>query len=82
MTVKSVWAVVAGVLFIIVATTLVDILLHAVGVFPPMNVAIDDKQALIPGVVGTILELAGIALAVVALPQCGAGGKIHEWANM
>jgi hypothetical protein len=34
---KSIWAVVAGVLVIIVVTTLVDIVLHATGVFPPMN---------------------------------------------
>ena len=124
MTVKSVWAVVAGVLFIIVVTTLVDWLLHAVSVFPPMNVAIDNTQALIAtsyrivisiaggwltawlapaspmkhalilGVVGTILGIAGIAvtwnlglgprwypiaLAVLALPQCWAGGRIYEW---
>jgi hypothetical protein len=126
LTVKSVWAVVAGVLFIIVATSLVDVVLHAVGVFPPMNVAIDDRQALIAtsyrivisiaggwltarlapanpmkhalilGVVGTILGIVGIAvtwklalgprwypiaLAVLALPQCWAGGKIYEWAR-
>ena len=33
---KSIRAVVAGVLVIIVVTTLVDIVLHATGVFPPM----------------------------------------------
>jgi hypothetical protein len=31
---KSIWAVVAGVLFIIVVTTVVDIALHVLGVFP------------------------------------------------
>ena len=31
---KSIWALVAGVLVIIVVTTLVDILLHVTGVFP------------------------------------------------
>ena len=126
MTVRSVWAVVAGILFIIVVTTLVDVLFHAVGVFPAMNVAIDDKQALIAtsyrivisiaggwltarlapaapmkhalilGGVGTLLGITGIAvtwnlglgprwypisLAVLAFPQCWAGGKIHEWAS-
>ena len=34
---KSIWAVVAGVLFIVVVTTLVDALLHLLGVFPPMD---------------------------------------------
>ena len=120
---KSIWAVVAGVLFIIVVTTLVDILLHAVSVFPPMDQPINDrlallatayrivisiagawltarlapgnpmKHAMILGYVGTVLGLIGvvatwnlelgprwypIALAVLAIPQCWAGGKIYE----
>jgi hypothetical protein len=120
---KSILAVTAGVVFIIVVTTLVDIVLHAVHVFPAMDQPLDDtlaalatsyrivigiaggwltarlapqkpmKHALILGVVGTLLGLAGvvatwnlglgpkwypIALAVLAVPQCWAGGKIYE----
>ena len=120
---KSIWAVVAGVLFIIIVTTLVDILLHAVSVFPPMDQPINDrlavlatayrivisiagawlparlapghpmKHAMILGCVGTVLGLIGvvatwnlalgprwypIALAVLAIPQCWAGGRIYE----
>jgi uncharacterized membrane protein len=120
---KSIWAVVAGVLFIIVVTTLVDIALHVAGIFPPMEQPIDDKlallatayrvvisiaggwltarlapekpmkHALILGGVGVVLGLIGvaltwnkglgprwypIALVVLAVPQCWAGGKIHE----
>jgi hypothetical protein len=120
---KSIWAVVAGMLAIIVVTTLVDVVLHAAGVFPPMNVPIDDrlsllatsyrivisvagayltawlaperpmKHAMILGVVGTALGLLGvvaswgkgmgpawypIALAVLAIPQCWAGGRLYE----
>jgi hypothetical protein len=119
---KSVWAVVAGVLVIIVVTTLVDIVLHKAGVFPPMDQPIDDrlallatsyrfiisvggawltarlapdkpmKHALILGCVGVVLGLIGvvatwnlalgprwypIALVVLAIPQCWAGGWIH-----
>jgi hypothetical protein len=44
---KSVWAIVAGVLFVVVATTLVDILLHLVHVFPPMGQPLDDRLSLI-----------------------------------
>jgi hypothetical protein len=44
---KSIWAVAAGVLFIIVVTTLVDIALHAMGVYPPMNQPINDSLALL-----------------------------------
>ena len=120
---KSIRAVAAGVVFIIVVTTLVDIALHVAGVFPPMDQPIDDRLALIAtlyrivigvagawltarlapdrpmrhalilGVVGTLLGLVGvaatwnlglgprwypIALAVLAIPQCWAGGWIFE----
>jgi uncharacterized membrane protein len=44
---RSVWAVVAGVLVIIVLTTLVDIVLHVVGVFPPIDQPINDALALL-----------------------------------
>ncbi len=120
---KSIWAVVAGVLFIIVVTTLVDIALHAAGVFPPWDQPIDDalallatsyrivisvmgawltarlapakpmKHAMILGYVGVALGLLGlaatwnaglgprwypIALVILAIPQCWAGGKLYE----
>jgi len=120
---KSIWAVVAGVLFIIVVTTLVDIVLHIARVFPPMNQPINDglaalatayrivisvagawltarlapsrpmRHAMILGVVGLLLGLVGVvttwnlglgprwypvALAVLAIPQCWAGGKLFE----
>jgi len=122
-TMKSIGAVAAGVVTIVVLTTAVDVVLHAAKVFPPWGVPIDDrlsllatayrivlsvggayltaalapqspmKHALILGVVGTLLGLVGvvatwgkglgpawypIALAVLALPQCWAGGKLHE----
>jgi hypothetical protein len=120
---RSIWAVFAGVLFIIVVTTLVDIVLHVTGVYGPMTEPLTDglaalatayrvvisvagawltawlapgkpmKHALILGVVGLVLGLLGvaltwnkgmgphwypIALAVLAIPQCWAGGKIFE----
>ena len=45
MTGKSVWAVAAGVLFIVIVTTLVDIVLHTVGAYPPWDQPLDDKLA-------------------------------------
>jgi len=39
---KSVWAIAAGALAAIVATTLVDVLLHLAGVYPPLGQPIDD----------------------------------------
>ena len=120
---KSIWAVVAGVLVIIIVTTLVDIVLHTVGVFRPIEEPINDalallatsyrivigvggawltarlapvkpmKHAMILGFVGVVLGLVGvvatwnkglgprwypISLAVLAIPQCWAGGRIYE----
>jgi hypothetical protein len=122
MNLRSVGAIAAGVLFIIVVTTLVDVVLHAVGVYG-LNQPLTNglavlatsyrivisvagawltarlapqspmKHALILGVVGTILGLVGvfvarkmamgpnwypIALTVLAIPQCWAGGKLYE----
>lgn len=42
---RSIWAVVAGILAIIVVTTLVDVVLHLVDVFPAWDVPIDDRLA-------------------------------------
>jgi hypothetical protein len=120
---RSIWALVAGVLFIVIVTTLVDIVLHATGVFPPMDQPIGNrlavlatayrvvisiagawvtarlapaqpmKHALALGYVGVVLGLIGviatwnlalgprwyaIGLAVLAIPQCWAGGRIYE----
>lgn len=42
---KSIGAVFAGVLFVIVATTIVDIVLHLTGVYPPMQESLTDRLA-------------------------------------
>lgn len=118
---RSVGAVVAGLLFVIVVTTVVDAILHAAGVYPESG-ALDDrlallatsyrivitvagawltarlapanpmKHALILGVIGTVLGLAGvvvtwnmglgphwypIALMVLSVPQCWLGGRLY-----
>jgi hypothetical protein len=44
---KSIWAVVAGVVVTAVVTTLVDIVLHAVHVFPPLDQPIGNKLELL-----------------------------------
>lgn len=120
---KSIWPIAAGVIFIVGVTTLVDLVLHAVHVFPPMDQPLDDKlsllatsyrivisvigawltawlapsnpmkHAMILGYVGTLMGLVGvvatwnlglgphwypIALAVLAVPQCWAGGTIYQ----
>lgn len=126
MILKSIWSVVAGVLVIIVVTTLVDIVLHVIGVYPPMDQPLSDvqavlatayrviigigggwltawlapekplKHALILGLVGAVFGAIGvvvtwnqglgpkwypIALVLLAIPQCWAGGRIYEMQN-
>lgn len=44
---KSVWAILAGILVTIVVTTLVDIVLHATKVYPPMDQPLTDTLALL-----------------------------------
>jgi hypothetical protein len=120
---QTIWSIVAGVIFIIAVTTLVDLVLHKAGVFPPMEQPLDNRLALLAtsyrivisvagagltarlapnqplkhamwlGYVGVVLGLIGavatwnlglgpkwypIALVVLAVPQCWAGGKIYE----
>ena len=43
---RSIFAIAAGVIVVIVVTTLVDIVLHATSVFPPLPEPIDDALAL------------------------------------
>src|SRR5260221_14662106 len=56
---KSIWAVIAGVLFIIVVTTVLDIVLHVAGVFPAMDKPIDDKLALLATAYRVVISVAG-----------------------
>ena len=55
---KSVWAVLAGVLGIILATTLVDIVLHVAGVYPAGG-KLDDRLALVASSYRLVIGIAG-----------------------
>lgn len=65
---KSIGAVVAGVLFIIVVTTLVDIVLHIVGFFPPMDQPLDDAHALVATLYRIVISVAGAWLTARLAP--------------
>lgn len=68
---RSIWAVVAGVLFVVIASTLVDTVLHATGVYPPMEAAVPLTQGL--AVLATayrfIISVAGGWLTAKLAPQ-------------
>lgn len=56
---RSVLAVVAGVLFVIVVTTLVDIALHLTGVYPPTDQPMSDPLAVLATSYRIIIGIAG-----------------------
>ena len=65
---KSVWAVVAGVLVIIIVTTVLDIALHALGVFPPMDQPLDDKLSLLATSYRIVISIGGAWLTARLAP--------------
>ena len=107
---KSIWAIVAGILVVIIVTTIVDVVLHLTHVYPPMDQPIDDRLALLATAYRIVISIGGawltarlapdkpmkhvmilaiwnrglgprwypIALAVLAIPQSWAGGKLYE----
>jgi hypothetical protein len=65
----SILAVLAGVLFIIVVTTLVDVVLHTIGVYPPMNQPINDALALLATAYRIVISVAGAWLTARLAPN-------------
>jgi hypothetical protein len=66
---KSIWAVAAGVLVIVVVTTLVDIVLHAIGVFPPMDQPLNDRLALLATSYRIVISVGGAWLTARLAPD-------------
>ena len=66
---QSIWAVVAGVLVIIVVSTLVDIALHAIGVFPPIDQPINDSLALLGTSYRVVISIGGAWLTARLAPD-------------
>lgn len=66
---KTVWAILAGILLIIVLTTLVDIALHMAGVYPPVGQPINDSLALLATSYRCIIGIAGAMLTVRLAPE-------------
>jgi hypothetical protein len=66
---KSIWAIAAGVIFIVVMSTLADAVFHAIGVYPPWNEPIDDKLALLATSYRTAISVAGAWLTARLAPS-------------
>lgn len=66
---KTVWAVVAGVLVTIIVTTIVDVLLHAGGVFPAMGQPLTDPLALLATSYRFVISVGGAWLTAWLAPD-------------
>jgi len=66
---RSILAVVVGVLFIIIVTTLVDFALHAAGVYPPIDQPISDGLAVLATIYRVIISIAGAWITARLAPQ-------------
>src|SRR6266540_6254826 len=66
---RSILAVVTGLLVIIVVTTLVDIVLPATGVFPPIDQPITDRLALLAVSYRIVISVAGAYLTARLAPD-------------
>jgi len=65
---QSAWAVIAGVLTIIIATTIMDIVLHLARVYPPMTQPLDDALSLLASSYRLVLGVAGAYLTARLAP--------------
>ena len=68
-TLKAIWAVVAGVLFIIIVTTLVDILLHVAHVYPAMDQPLTPTLSLLASSYRLVISIAGAYLTAKLSPD-------------
>src|SRR6187397_2122923 len=66
---KSIWAVVAGVIAIIIATTLVDIVFHIAGIFPAPPEPLTDSLALLASSYRLVFGVAGGYLTAKLAPE-------------
>src|SRR5215831_12306914 len=66
---KSFVALGAGVLVVVVVTTLVDIVLHSAGVYPPLNQPIDNRLALLATAYRVVIGVYGAWLTARLAPS-------------
>jgi hypothetical protein len=66
---RSIWAVFAGLLFIFIVTTIVDVVLHATGVFPPWGKAMSDGLFGVATAYRIVISIAGCYIAARLAPD-------------
>lgn len=66
---QSVWAIVAGALVIVGVTTVVDVILHVVHFYPPLDQPIDGPQAVVGTSYRIVIGVAGAWLTARLAPD-------------
>jgi hypothetical protein len=66
---KSILAIIAGFVAIVVVTTGVDALLHLAGVFPPWSVPIDDRLSALATAYRVVITVGGAYLTATLAPE-------------
>lgn len=66
---RSVWAVIAGVLFIVLVTTIVDVMLHQIHFFPPVDTPMNDTHARAAAAYRLVIGIAGAWLTARLAPN-------------
>jgi hypothetical protein len=66
---KSIGAVAAGVVFVVVVTTIVDVVMHLTRVFPPIDQPINGSQALLATSYRIVIGVAGAWLTARLAPD-------------
>ncbi len=66
---RSLWAVAAGVLVIVIGSTVVDLVLHAMHFFPPMDQPITDAQAAVATGYRFVISVGGAWLTARLAPS-------------
>lgn len=65
---RSLWAIVAGVLVIVVGSTMVDVVLHAAGVYGPTGQPLDHRLAALATAYRTVISIGGAWLTARLAP--------------
>jgi len=68
-TLRSIGAVVAGLLFIFIVTTVIDVVLHTIGVFPPWGKPMSDALFGLATAYRIIISVAGCWIAARLAPD-------------
>ena len=68
-TLRSIGAVFAGLLFIFIVTTIVDVVLHATGVFPPWGKPVSDALFGLATAYRIVISIAGCWIAARLAPS-------------